>query len=98
MDDDKAVSKLLAAYFNRIREEFDPLKRYDIPGSGLDHVERLPDLGQHEVLTKLRKFKKPKSMVRGDIFPQLVTIFSGFLAIPLTYRYNQISSVGQQGV
>ena len=36
--------------------------------------------------------KKPKSMVRGDIFPDLVTEFADLLAIPLTSIYNEIST------
>ena len=39
---------------------------------------------------RIRKFRKPKSTVPGDIFPQLVTQFSNLLAIPLTDIYNKI--------
>ena len=40
---------------------------------------------------RLRKFKKPKSVVRGDLFPELVTTYADFLAVPLTSIYNEIS-------
>ena len=51
----------------------------------------LPNLEVYDVAIRLRKFKKPKSMVRGDIFPDLVTQFADFLAVPLTSIYNEIS-------
>ena len=40
----------------------------------------------------MRHFRKPKSMVTGDIFPHLLTRHSDFLAIPLCSIYNSISS------
>ena len=46
----------------------------------------------HEVAARLKKMRKPRLMVPGDIYPQLVTLFSDFLAIPLTAIYNDILS------
>ena len=78
----------MAAFFNRISNEFDPLVDEHIPAS---KPRVLSKLERHEVSTRLCKFRKPKSMVKGDLFPQLMTIFSDFLAIPLTDIYNEIS-------
>ena len=39
----------------------------------------------------MKKFRKPKSMVKGDIFPSTVTKFADFLAIPLTSIYNEVA-------
>ena len=46
----------------------------------------------HEVAARLRTFKKPKSQVKGDITPSLVTTYADLLAIPLTFIYNQALS------
>ena len=55
----------------------------------------LPILTCDQVATRLRIFKKPMGVVRGDIFPALVTKHSGTLAAPLTHIYNAISETGQ---
>ena len=44
---------------------------------------------------RLKRIKKPRSKIRGDIFPSLVTEFSDILAEPLTDIYNQISTTLQ---
>lgn len=45
-----------------------------------------------EVKKRLKEFKKPKSMVKHDIFPALVSPSAGFLAPPLAFIYNRITS------
>ena len=45
-----------------------------------------------DVAGRIKNFRKPKSMVEGDIFPKLMTLFSDQLAIPLTDIYNTIAS------
>ena len=45
-------------------------------------------LSAAKVATRLRFFKKPKSMVIGDLFPKLVSKFSDFIAIPLAEIYE----------
>ena len=83
------VSELLAAHFNAISDEFRPIDPvFDIPTT---YSKRIPVLEVHEVAIRLRKFRKPKSMVKGDIFPDLVTQFADLLAVPLTSIYNEIS-------
>ena len=54
----------------------------------------MPTLRVHEVAARIRKFRKPKSMVPGDVFPQLVTQFSDIFAIPLVDIYNAITRTG----
>ena len=39
--------------------------------------------------TRLKSFRKPKSMVKGDINPQHVTQFADLLAAPVTFIFNQ---------
>ena len=86
---DNEVSEVLAEFFNKISCEFDPLQPDQIP---VMFKSGLPELQKFEVSTRLRKFRKPKSMVPGDVFPKLVTCLSDFFAIPLTDIYNSIST------
>ena len=86
---EQQVADLLAVHFNSISNEFSPLDHHtDIPYT---YNKDLPILTVPEVAIRLRKFKKPRSMVRGDIFPDLVTKFADFLAVPLTDIFNEIT-------
>ena len=49
----------------------------------------------HDVSTRLKNCKKPKSMISRDIFPKLVNRYHDFLAIPLTKIYNQVLATGK---
>ena len=88
---DGQVADELADYFNRISAEFDPLLPEQIPLTKNRHIA---PLAAHEVAARIKRFRKPKSMVKGDVFPQLVTKFSDFFAMPLTDIYNEIASSG----
>ena len=63
---DAEVADALAIYFNRISSEFEPLEPADIPRT---YSRNLPKLAPFMVAGRIRAFKKPKSMVKGDIFP-----------------------------
>ena len=84
---DSAVSEELAEYFIRVSREFSPLEPGDIPAGKPGGA---PLLACHEVATRIRRMRKPKSMVPGDIFPQLLTECADLMAIPLTHIYNEI--------
>ena len=86
---EREVAELLAAHFNAISSEFEPLAAGDLPST---YDQPVPILQTYEVAIRLKKFKKPKSVVRGDIFPEIVTKYADFLAIPLTSIYNSIST------
>ena len=79
----------MAVYFTKVSNEFLPLQPDEIP---VTYDKELPFLELHEVASRIRYFKKPKSMVRGDVFPSLMTKYSDFFAIPLRSIYNQITS------
>ena len=81
----------LAAHFNAVSNEFSPLEPSDIP---VTHHRSIECLSPFQVAGRLRAFRKPKSMVRGDLFPRLVTRCADFLAIPLTDVYNEVTSSG----
>ena len=85
---EEEVAKELASYFNRMSAEFQPLEPKDIPRT---HHRKLPTLEPYQVEGRIRAFKKPKSMVKGDIFPVLFDKFATLLAIPLTDIYNEIT-------
>ena len=89
---EQEVADLLADHFNAVSNEFKPLDHNnDIPKAPSKPIEML---SPHEVATRLKKFKKPKSMVRGDLFPDLVSKYADLLAIPLTAVYNDITETG----
>ena len=88
---DEAIAEDLATYFNRISSEFSPLSGDDIP---ITYGVGLPPLRNYEVASRIRRFRKPKSMVPGDIFPQLMTQFADQFALPLTNIYNEMTRTG----
>lgn len=83
------VAELLADHFNAISNKFSPIDYdHDIPKAPSKPIK---NLCPHEVAIRLKKFKKPKSMVRGDLFPDLVSKYADQLAVPLTAIYNEIT-------
>ena len=85
---DQEVAEELADHFNRISAEFDGLSPDQIPTTKNRVIDPLMP---HEVSSRLKHFRKPKSMVAGDVFPALITKFSDFFAIPLTELFNTIA-------
>ena len=86
---DCEIAEDLADYFIKVSREFDPLEPEHPP---ITRDVGLPGLQNFEVAARIRKFRKPKSMVPGDIFPALVTELADLFAIPLTDIYNEITS------
>ena len=89
---DNDVASKLAEHFNAISSEFKGLEPGDLPDAP---SSPLPLLTIDEVKDRLRDFKKPKSMVQGDIFPDLVNRSASWLALPLTDIYNTITVSGE---
>ena len=85
---DEDTANTLADYFNRVSCEFDPLGPGQVPCT---RHKDLPVLHEYEVAARIRRFRKPRSTVPGDIFPKLVTMFADFLAIPLANIFNCIT-------
>ena len=88
---DPEVAEELASHFNSISNEFEGLSS-PIPTT---YSSPLPLLTSQQVQKRLQDFRKPKSMVRGDIFPALVNRSSQYLAIPLVDIYNNITLTGE---
>ena len=86
---DPEVAEKLAAYFNEVSQEFQALEPADIPTT---HHRILPVLAPWQVAGRIKPFKKPKSMVHGDVFPKLMTLFADQFALPLASIYNEITA------
>ena len=86
--EDSEVAEKLAEHFNAISQEFDGLNPDEIPVS---QSLTLPPLHPGLVQKRLTDFRKPKSTVKGDIFPALVSRVAPFIASPLADIYNTIT-------
>ena len=84
---DNEVADKIADYFNAISSEFSPLKPGQIP---FTYHGQLDYLNEDQVEEMVRKAKKPKSVVRGDLPPALVNRAAHFLKVPVTAIYNDI--------
>ena len=77
--------EMLADFFNSISSEFEPVSEVDIP---VTYDREILKLDPITIENMLRKIKKPKSMVPGDIPPNLVTILAKELSVPLAQIFN----------
>ena len=87
-ESDENIASHLADHFNAISSEFQGLIPDQVPEADPGF---LPYLSILDVAGRLSKFRKPKSTVKGDIFPCLVNRSAPLLAIPLTHIFNCIS-------
>ena len=83
------VAEKLAEHFTTIGGQQTPLLPADIPTS---YSKPRPLLDPLTVMQKLKSMKKPKSTVKGDIFPCLVNKAAGALSFPLASIFNDISA------
>ena len=85
---DQAVAERLADHFNGISCEFEGLDPATVPNTYSSPVQVLT---AEAVRQRLVSFKKPKSMVKHDIFPALVSPAAHLLSTPLAHIYNTIT-------
>ena len=83
------VAERLADHFNGISSEFRGLDPADVPST---YHCPIPHILPEQLIQRLRAFKKPKSMVKHDIFPSLINDAAPFLAQPLCHIYNTMIS------
>ena len=83
------VAEELAGHFNEISKEFDGLEQGQVPQA---HSDPLPIICRAQLEKVLCGFKKPKSMVPGDIFPALVNRVAPWISSPLADIYNCITN------
>lgn len=81
------VAQKGAEFFNAISAEFTPLAKPEAP----PELSEEPPL-LYEIEAKLRKIKKPKSNLYGDIDPAVVNRFVPLLSIPLQIIYEEVFS------
>ena len=70
---EKEILDYLAQFFNRISSEFDDLAVHDIPET-FNHEVGFISGGK--IIERIRKMKRPKSSVPGDVPPHLLLIES----------------------
>ena len=83
-DDD--IADKLAAYFNRISQEFQAIS--PLTKEIKNAPRSCPEL--YQIAARLKKMKKPNSQVAGDIPPTLISDLADFFAIPLHYIYGRV--------
>ena len=84
----ETVAERLADHFNKISDEFDGVQPGQIP---VAPSIPLPTLTTLDVRDRILSFRKPKSMVEGDIPPSVVNRVAQFIACPLASIYNDIT-------
>ena len=89
---DAQIAEELADHFNSISCEFDGLSADDVP---ISHSFSLPVLSREDVRKRLVSIRKPKSTVKGDLFPALVSKVADLLSEPLTEIYNCITATSE---
>ena len=72
------MSNKIAEYFNRINEQFEPISDTD------GHVFENPlQVTKEEIIKRIETCKRSKSMVKCDVFPDLLLTHSEMFAVPL---------------
>ena len=82
------VAEELASYFNSISCEYEPLAPENIP---LTFDRILPRLSAVQVAERIRKMKKPSSVVPGDVPPSILSKFASEFSVPVSRIFNLIT-------
>ena len=93
-------AEILAEYFSKISQEFDPINPALLPpwirqklDEGKDDISK-PILQEWQVYKKLSSSKKPNFLVPGDLPVKVVREFTPELAKPVTLIFNKITQSG----
>ena len=81
---DKEIADECVGFFSQISKEFQPIAPPTPNGAPPWKIEL------HEISSRLKHCRKPKSLVDGDIPPALVTRFHDLLAVPLFCIYEKV--------
>ena len=91
----------IADHFSKISQEYPPININSLPeqvqlklSSRLDEMN-IPILDELDVYRKIKKTKKPKAGVPGDLPRALIQEFAPELATPLEKIYNNITRTGK---
>ena len=85
---DEAIAEQVADHFIGISCEFNGISPEEIPTT---YSAPIPLLRAEQVEKRLKIFRKPKSLVKPDIFPSLINMAAPFLAGPLCHIYNTMT-------
>ena len=80
------AAELVADFFCLIGDKFDPLTNDDLPEGG--PPEDRISVTVEQVSRRLRECKKPRGLLQGDIFPELITEYVEALAPIVTEVIN----------
>ena len=100
LTDQESIERI-ANYFSKISQEFPPLNVTLLPDEIKEKVltppnpTELPQLSDLDVYEKIRKSKKPKSQVPGDLPRRIVQEFGPELATPSAIIFNNIIRLGE---
>ena len=95
---EESIEKI-ANHFSKISQEFPPLQIDLLPKEVQDKLKSVnyleaPCISDYQVYEKIRKSKKPRSMVPGDLPRKLVQEFSPELAAPAGLIFRNIVQSG----
>ena len=90
-------AEIIAAHFSSISQEYKPVSLYNLPPNIQDYLlsadqSVAPILTHEEVYRRIRKAKKPKGQVPGDLPPKLVKHCAHTLTPPVTAIFNNITT------
>ena len=88
-------AEILADHFAIISQEYDPVRIESFPPRLKvkllnPDLQNIPKLEEYEVFRRLRRSKKPNSVVPGDLPKKIIQEFSCELSAPVTVIYNSI--------
>ena len=83
---DAEAAEKTADYFTKISDGFTPLDECDIPAS--NEEDTYIELTENQVLDRVRTCKKPKGLLPGDLFPDMLVKYADVIARPLTNVLN----------
>ena len=90
-EDPKRAAEACAAFFNGISSEYQKCPKASIPST---YDEALPAVTPEQVVSEFQKGKKPRSMVPGDLYIDILGKTIGVLAPMIARIYNLIVATG----
>ena len=93
-------AEMIAEHFATISQEYKPLNAQELPPNiryllNNCDVSLAPTISVHDVLQRIKKAKKPTSIVPGDLPRKLVRLYAPLLANPIATIFNAITKTAQ---
>ena len=96
---EQSIEKI-AQHFSNISQEFPPLTLQSLPDDVISKIHQpvelqdLPVISDHTVYEKIKRSKKPRSSVPGDLPRRVVQEFAPELAAPASKIFRNITQTG----